>query len=219
MEIKHHPGDLLLLDYASGALGEGWSLAVATHLALCPTCRQSKTDMEAIGGALLEDQNPATSSGLSFDHIEAQLNLQSDEVVRPTVKRATERTPILPEPLRSYLGADLDAIDWRRLGIGAYHRLVPTEDAATTARLIKIPAGNPVPMHSHQGAELTLVVDGSFTDSTGKYGRGDFQEADETLQHQPEAGPDKDCICLVITDGPLRFKSVAARIAQPFLGI
>jgi len=76
-----------------------------------------------------------------------------------------------------------------------------------------------VPVHSHGGLELTLVIDGSFSDATGSYGRGDLQGADETLQHQPHAGAEKDCICLAVTDGPLRFKSLAARLVQPRLGI
>ena len=36
MNIDHHPSEELLLDYATGALDEGWSIALATHLALCP---------------------------------------------------------------------------------------------------------------------------------------------------------------------------------------
>ena len=62
MNIDHHPSEALLLDYASGALGEGWSVAIATHLALCPTCRQVVQDMEAIGAALMESLKPAPLS-------------------------------------------------------------------------------------------------------------------------------------------------------------
>ena len=88
-----------------------------------------------------------------------------------------------------------------------------------TARLLRIPAGRPVPEHTHGGLELTLVLSGAFSDSVGRYGPGDFQEADENLEHQPHAEAGADCICLAITDAPLRFKSLAARIVQPFLGI
>ena len=31
MNIDHHPSEELLLDYATGALDEGWSIALATH--------------------------------------------------------------------------------------------------------------------------------------------------------------------------------------------
>lgn len=39
------------------------------------------------------------------------------------------------------------------------------------------------------------------------------------LQHQPHAGAEKDCICLAVTDVPLRFKSLVTRLVQPLLGI
>jgi putative transcriptional regulator len=65
----------------------------------------------------------------------------------------------------------------------------------------------------------TGVLRGAFEDESGAYHRGDLQEVDEEIAHQPLALPQEDCICLAITDAPLRFKSLAARIAQPFLGI
>jgi putative transcriptional regulator len=67
--------------------------------------------------------------------------------------------------------------------------------------------------------ELTLVLSGAFSDATGEYRRGDLQEADEDLQHRPHAAPGEDCICLAVTDAPLRFRSLAARMVQPLLGI
>ena len=103
--------------------------------------------------------------------------------------------------------------------MGARQKIIPTAEKGATARLLRIPAGRPVSVHSHKGLELTLVLCGAFSDSTGHYGVGDFQEANEELQHQPHAAPEGDCICLVVTDAPLRFKSFAARLAQPFLKI
>ena len=86
-------------------------------------------------------------------------------------------------------------------------------------RLLRIPAGKPVPEHGHGGRELTLVLSGSFSDSTGRFSRGDLEDADETLEHQPIAGEEEDCICLAVTDAPLRFKSRLLRLVQPVLGI
>ncbi|MEQ9124613.1 MAG: transcriptional regulator, partial [Alphaproteobacteria bacterium] len=51
------------------------------------------------------------------------------------------------------------------------------------------------------------------------YRRGDLQEADATLQHQPHATPGEDCICLAVTDAPLRFRAWLPRVAQRFLRI
>ncbi|MNL80010.1 Anti-sigma-E factor ChrR [compost metagenome] len=76
-----------------------------------------------------------------------------------------------------------------------------------------------MPEHSHGGRELTLVLAGSFYDGTGRFARGDIEEADETLQHQPVADEGEDCICLAVTDAPLKFRSWLLRMVQPILGI
>ena len=220
MSIHHHPSDELLLDYATGALGEAWSLAVATHLALCPHCRAAHARLDAVGGAFLAGTSPEVVSGTVLDNVMALLD--EDEIELPATPAASAEArgiPILPNPLRRFLGGDLAAVPWRRLGMGASQYVIPLSDHGATARLLRIPAGKPVPEHTHNGLEVTLVLRGAFADATGSYGPGDLQEADETLEHQPHAADGEDCICLAVTDAPLRFKSMAARLVQPRLGI
>jgi putative transcriptional regulator len=96
---------------------------------------------------------------------------------------------------------------------------IETRDSETQVRLLKIPAGKPVPEHGHGGRELTLVLSGSFHDETGLFARGDIEEADGDLVHQPIASPDGDCICLAVTDAPLKFQSWLMRLVQPLIGI
>jgi putative transcriptional regulator len=220
MNISHHPGDELLLDYAAGSLAESWSLAVAVHLALCPACRRTVADMEAVGGLMLVAAVPVMVDDDLFASVIAAADAEpEDSIAAQPLADSLDPDPVLPEPLRSYVCGDADTLEWQRLGLGAYQLLIPTGDDGTTARLLRIPAGRPVPTHSHGGLELTLVLSGAFSDSTGTYGRGDLQEADESIDHQPHAAPGEDCICLAVTDAPLRFKSFAARMVQPLIGI
>ena len=221
MSINHHPSEELLLDYATGALSEAWSLAIATHLALCPECRRTVASMEAVGGSILETALPEPMAAGSFDAVLAQLDNVAPEPApeAPVLSQADGARPVLPEPLRSYVGGDIGDLEWQRLGLGAYQLPIATGDDGVTARLLRIPAGRPVPEHSHNGRELTLVLCGAFSDATGEYGRGDLQEADEDLEHRPHAAPGDDCICLAVTDAPLKFKDLTARMLQPLLGI
>lgn len=220
MSITHHPSEALLLDYATGALGEAWSLAVATHLALCPDCRRAISDIEALGGSLLGAIAPEPMAATGFDAVLARLTASpdQDDLQRPAPAPMAV-VPTLPEPLRSYVGGDLSLLPWKRLGFGAYHLPIMTAERGVSARLLRIPAGRPVPTHGHRGLELTLVLSGAFSDATGRYIRGDLQEADESVEHQPHAAAGEDCICLAVTDAPLRFNSLAARLVQPLLGI
>ena len=76
-------------------------------------------------------------------------------------------------------------------------------------------AGNEQVTRNHDALNFA----GAFTDGATVFKRGDIEEADETLTHQPVATPDEDCICLAVTDAPLKFKSLLVRLVQPVLGI
>lgn len=222
MSVQHQVSDELLLDYASGSLAEGWSIAVATHLALCPQSRARLARIEAAGGAMLEmvDVDEKQDMDTAWQSMRARLDgsVATMTAPKPSKPKAAP-TPVVPEPLRSYLGRDADQLQWKPLGRGAYHIPIKISDGETSVRLLRIPAGKPVPEHSHGGRELTLVLKGSFHDGHARFARGDLEEADETLQHQPIADKHEDCICLAVTDAPLRFKSRFLRLVQPILGI
>ena len=215
--IVHHLDDDILLDYAAGTLAEGWSLAVATHLAMCPQCRARYEVMESAGGVLLEQIEPQKTEDASWEALKARL--ADAPQIAPVAKRGhSGPAPVLPEPLRSYVGSDVDAIKWKSMP-GAAQVMIPTRDGETMVRLLRIPAGKPVPEHTHRGRELTLVLSGAFSDGEDVFGRGDIEVADASLTHQPVATSDGECICLAVTDAPLRFKSWIVRLFQPVLGI
>lgn len=220
IQIRHHLSDDLLSAYAAGTLAEGWSIAVASHLALCPSCRARFAGFERLGGQMIETLPVEGDVDTAWDIMKSRISggdSVSSTIVKPEVLPVSAST--LPEPLRSYVGGDLADLKWKSLGRGAYHIPIKTSDTETSVRLLRIPAGKPVPEHGHGGRELTLVLSGSFTDETATYGRGDIEEADSELVHQPIASPDADCICLAVTDAPLKFRSWIVRLVQPMLGI
>jgi putative transcriptional regulator len=92
-------------------------------------------------------------------------------------------------------------------------------DKAATARLLYIPAGAAVPDHGHHGNELTMVLQGGFSDEYDHFLRGDVEIADEDINHTPIADVGEDCICLAVTDAPLKFSGLMPRLLQPLLRI
>jgi putative transcriptional regulator len=215
--ITHHLSDRLLMAYSAGNLPEAFNLVIASHIALCDECRARLASFDAIGGAMLE-QMPETGQALPDSALAATLaRIKTTPVAaKPAPRPAQSR--VLPEPLASYVGGDIDAIRWRGIGGGVRQAILPTSKAAT-ARMLFIPAGKAVPDHGHNGLEMTLVLQGAFADATARFGRGDIEIADEDLDHQPIAEPGEDCICLAVTDAPLRFRALLPRLAQPFLRI
>jgi putative transcriptional regulator len=215
----HHPSEERLLEYASGAAHEPIALLVATHLALCPACRRAAAELEAIGGALLDEARPESVADDSLARLMARLDQPESPAPAAEDAPASELgEPMLPQPLRSYVGGNLDKLSWRRLGAVAEARLLP-EFAPLTTRLLRVRAGASLPSHTHAGQELTLVLQGGFVDGTGHYLRGDVAEAGSELDHQPVADDDELCVCLAVTDAPLRLTGRFGRMLNPFIRI
>jgi putative transcriptional regulator len=127
--------------------------------------------------------------------------------------------PVIPDPLRSYLGGDLQSLHWRMVAPRVHQVQIETADHRSKARLLRFHSGLTVPTHGHDGRELTLVLTGSLCDRDTVLRRCDIAETDERTEHQPYAGPGEDCVCLAVTDAPLRFKGIFARLLQPMFGI
>jgi putative transcriptional regulator len=208
----HHPSEERLLDYAAGASPEPVALLVATHLALCPGCRHAIAEFEAVGGALLEELPPEPVSDDSFARLLARLDRPAP--AEPGAPLTSGET-ILPQPLREYVGS-LDRVAWRRFGPIAEVRLL-TGFGKLTTRLVRIRPGTAMPRHTHAGNELSLVLQGGVSDVTGHYLRGDVLEADSAVEHRPVADRDEECLCLAVTDAPVRLTGWLGRLLNPFI--
>jgi putative transcriptional regulator len=214
MTIRHHLSEQLLMAYAAGQLPEAFNLIVATHVSLCDECRARLAAHETVGGALIEEIEEISLAEAALETALARID---------GLPQATQRAPlkpagILPAPLADYVGGDLSAVRWKRIGGGVKQAILPTGRDAS-ARLLHIPAGVAVPDHGHKGMELTLVLQGAFADENDRFDRGDIEIADEEVEHTPVALAGQDCICLAVTDAPLRFRGLVPRLAQPLFRI
>ena len=117
MTINHHPHDDLLLSYAAGSLSETWSLAVASHLSLCPECRRTLELAETIGGILFADMPDERMSSDALDHVLAQIDQPSGEAASANTQLALDKhaavSTTFPRVLCEYVGHDVDDVPWR----------------------------------------------------------------------------------------------------------
>ncbi|WP_372604707.1 ChrR family anti-sigma-E factor [Actibacterium sp.] len=207
--ITHHISRPLLTAYASGALPHPFALVVAAHVSMCDACRADLEAEQALGGVVLERvEETQLSEGLKdalFDRLD---DAEPAPVARPI--------GVYPAPVIEALGGKPPR--WRALGLGTRQRIIHASDAGTV-RLLYIPAGEAVPDHGHNGLELTLVLQGSFHDDSGRFDAGDVEIADQAVEHTPIAGTGMPCICLAATDAPLKFNSFLPRLIQPLLRI
>lgn len=207
--ITHHIPDGLVDAYVTGNLPHPFAVVVAAHLSLCDACRARAEAAESLGGALLDRITPSRISAGMQERVLAAL----DEAPPPP---AIPASGIFPAPVMAALGGQPPR--WRMLG-GGIRQQILSLDAEGALRLLYIPPGRAVPEHSHGGLELTLVLQGSFSDCAGRFARGDVETARDDVHHQPIAGPDAPCICLAATDAPLRFRAMLPRLLQPLFRI
>ncbi|MGI9382772.1 MAG: ChrR family anti-sigma-E factor [Methyloligellaceae bacterium] len=224
MIIQHHPDEATLMSYAAGTLSEALSVVVASHLELCPHCRARARELEALGAVLLDDVAPEDMSDASLAVFWQKLDALDDKVLRIHPERAakemTGTASGLSGPLAKLLGRPLAEVRWKRLAPGIrYHRLPLSDPSRGDLRLLKIAPGRTLPEHGHGGSEITLILSGSYHDRFGRFGPGDVADLDAEVEHQPIVDPEQECICLVASEHPARFKGLLSRLLQPLVGM
>ena len=181
----------LIFGYSSGNLGEAKSLFTSMYLYL---------------------NSIAAKKASVFDNMLAQ-NFNDLEGVQPKKLKYTDciKTPVSIKknknssnnPLSLLIG-NLNDIDWKTLYKGFKEFNIPVNDN-DSVKLIKMDPGTSVPLHSHNGKEYILVLNGSFCDEYGEYNKGDMQINDQQIKHNPTACNSDGCICLSITENDVVF--------------
>jgi putative transcriptional regulator len=213
MTITHHPAPENLLTCSAGAMPEAYAAVMASHLDICPECRREVSVLESIGGVLLADLPPAALSHLGKGA--SRVAITSGAAVHD--RKQTD----VPRPIQRFVGATLDSVKWRRIVPGIWQHVIPLSTSAksnASLRLLKVAPGVALPDHGHSGSEMTLILQGAFRDNGKPYNLGDFIELDETAEHAPIADMSSGCICLVASEGRMKFRGLVARAAQRFLG-
>ena len=214
-ETKGTGFDALLADYACGRAPEPVRVLIESHLELSPANRAWVRALEAFGGAELEAVKPVPIADRGA--MLARIMAEKGERPAPAGPQHPQgRDALLPGPLRRYLGMPLDRVPWRRRLPSVREYRIPNPEGLDVG-LFWFKAGGAIPGHTHEGYELVLVLEGSYTDETGRYARGDIQWADDTIDHRPIADPGADCLCFAVADAPLRLTGFWGRLLNVLL--
>ncbi|MDO6748243.1 ChrR family anti-sigma-E factor [Gilvimarinus sp. 1_MG-2023] len=199
---NHHPDDITMLDYTAGTLPMAQSLAIAVHLFLCESCRSRAAQLNTLGGVVLEQSTPQNISVQDFDQFMADLDENLTNTAEPTKMEGSRQ-----HPLAQFLPERLTDINWRQQTkeIAEYDLSSALGASGYRVALQKIKAGARVPEHTHKGQELTVILNGGFSDELGVYHAGDFIARDASHKHTPTALQNEDCICLTVLDAPIKF--------------
>jgi putative transcriptional regulator len=212
MTTTHHPTDETLAQFLDGSLDEARRVVVAAHTEFCASCRNLTAAVDELGGAHLEQLPPAPLEDATLETLLSRLDMPSPvPIVRPP-NSADQAVAV--RALELY-----DLGSWRWIGPGVRWRSVnlPTKANASRLFLLKAAPGTQLPHHAHVGTELTVILKGAFRHAGGRFGIGDCDDADETVEHLPVVEDGEECICLVAMQGHIRLLSFVGRLIQPFV--
>lgn len=204
--------DGLMARFVAGRLPEPARVLVEAHLAISARNRPLVNALEVAASIELEDITPAIVADRN-----ARLDAIFDSPPIVSSARRPGHDPVLPDVLLRFVGVAIDDIPWKTKMPGYREHLIG-EIEGCEANLLWIKAGRKMPAHTHEGSEITLVLDGAFMDANGRYGRGDIAIADESVDHRPIAETGQPCICFAVTDAPLKLTGSYTQMFADFLG-
>jgi putative transcriptional regulator len=239
---KDRPVDELLAAFAAGSLSAPLMALMAAHLELKPARRAYVAVLEAAYGILLEDIEPVplTNRDRRLVEIFASDSGEQGQQTVPVARTLNGHRSngqayngqayngqirgaqpgsesVLPSSLRCAVGDDLEGLAWHSVASGVKQSIIATGSFGEEI-LMRFRAGKRMPAHGHHGLEVSLVLKGGFSDGYGQYRRGDVCVADETIEHQPIADPDEDCVMYVVRAAPMKVVGTIDRMMQVLLG-
>lgn len=210
--ITYHPDTNTLTEFAANSLSSAQSVVIATHLEVCEVCQQRLAELECIGGALFENAQPVDVDATLFESVLAKI----DEVEEAHAANDANASD-LAWTVKQVRQGNLEGLSWRKVTKTLRIADLGAIDGAAEFSLYHIAEGGSIPQHDHSGTEMTLVLQGGFSDESGTYHAGDFVTRESGEEHSPTAIAGGDCICLAVLESPLRFTRWHHRLLSPLL--
>lgn len=207
-----HPDLDLMTEYSAGTLPLAQSACVSIHVTHCRHCQKLSSQLTDIGATLFDSLEPVAVGDANLNAVLARL----DEEKPLEYARGPESSKT-PAILQRLMRGDFSDLSWKNIGSSLRVSYLKTGDPDHEFALYHIKAGGRIPSHTHRGGEMTLVLQGGFSDADGNYDAGDFIYRQPGDVHAPTALQSEDCICLAVLDAPLKFTDWKFRWMNPFL--
>lgn len=220
--VLHHPTEKMLSKFIDGNLNTGLSVVISAHIELCEMCRSRRSELEGKAALAWETEaSQQVNTEKDFSPLLASITSKLREV-KQEKEAENDSAPLqeihmlegsvrLPKVLAKLAG---EGLVWKKLA-GGINQADITLDDQTQCEFIYMKPGSQVPLHTHRGNEITLVLDGSFSDELGQYKPADFVTRDGSHQHQPVS--EEGCLCFAVQDSPLMFTRGLARLLNPLI--
>ncbi|WP_196160126.1 ChrR family anti-sigma-E factor [Reinekea sp. G2M2-21] len=210
-----HPSSDQLIEYSSGSGSTALSIAISTHLHFCADCRHHVNEIESTAAVVFEQQQALSLSTGSFDSLMAKIK-QAPQV--PAVQERVAKSPTrFPPVIEKLIKRDTESLTWQKPMKNLRVSRLLKDETGMILGLHHMTSGGRVPHHTHRGNEISVVIEGGFSDEMGSYGPGDFIHLSKEHFHSPQADADGDCWLLSIVEAPVKITGPLGWIVNPFL--
>lgn len=209
-----HPELDLLTEYTAGNLPLAQAACVSAHMNYCDQCQRTASQLQDLGAVMFDALQGEPVGDAQLDAVLARLDDVPPLSYAKPETGAVGRTPAI---LQRLMSGDFSDLTWKKITKTLSISYLKTGDPNYEFALYHIKAGGKIPEHTHRGSEMTLVLEGGFSDADGSYDQGDFIFRQATDVHAPTALQSEDCICLAVLDAPLKFTSWKYRWMNPFV--
>lgn len=211
---NYHPELDLLTEHAAGNLAIAPAACVSVHMSYCEQCRRTVGQLQDLGAALFEELPGEPVAEAQLNAVLARLDEATPLSYAGSAAWSADKTPAI---LQRLMSGDFTDLVWKKITRSLSISYLKTGDPNYEFALYHIKAGGKMPEHTHHGSEITMVLDGGFSDAEGNYHQGDFILRRPTDVHAPTALQSEDCICLAVLDAPLKFTGWKYRWMNPFM--
>lgn len=202
--------DMLLMRYAAGNLNKAEQLVIAAHISLNIESRQKVAHYEALGGKIMQDAPPADIHADCLDAILRRIDDCPPCEEKALAPKREDSHKDIPDVVHMLLDGHCHetALCWTQKAGFDIIDLSPATANPCPLKLflLRLKPHQKTLCHSHTGAEITVVLAGSYVDESGTYRKGDIAIiTDGSFVHAP-AAQEEGCLCLTLASGPLRFE-------------
>lgn len=211
---QYHPDTLIITAFAAGTIDSAEGLCIASHVQQCADCRHQIKQLETVGETFfMQPSALSVTKGAKENALKAIRQAKQVKSMRKTPRTSSS----VPRVLSKWIPNGYDELDWQTIT-----REISTFDLTKNKKgpkvsLLKVKAGARMPHHRHSGKEITVILQGSFSDEDGIYSEGDYLVRETHENHSPIASKDKDCICLTLLDGPIELTGFFSKLLNPIL--
>ncbi|WP_455271392.1 ChrR family anti-sigma-E factor [Rhizobium herbae] len=206
--------DALMARYAAGILPEPARVLVEAHLEMQSVNRPRVTDYESLAGGMLEKMEPVA---LNSRDATLKAIFSADPLVAPTKAPKRPENALFPKAIRDFAGLEADEIPWKRKLPGFKEYSLGKIDGCDVS-FFWLKPGRVIPAHTHEGYELSLVLDGAFNDTRGRFAKGDISVADESIDHRPVAETECPCIGFAVSQAPVKLTGSWRQLLGDMIG-